>query len=84
MREEVTIDLRNMWAKLEKLPEKTCYQRGRVLTNDEEWMVWLMYPRKRQKLLAKEMSMGSDTLRTFYEGLKAQGGPKGERPEWMM
>lgn len=38
---------------------------------------WLMYPRKRQKILAREMGMGGDKLREFYEALKATNGPNG-------
>ena len=83
MREQVTIDMRGVWSRLEAVPDKSCYRRGRVLTNEEEWAIWLMYPRKRQKILAREMGMGGDKLREFYEGLKATNGPKGKRPEWM-
>lgn len=53
------------------------------LTNEQEWILYTFWPLKRQEDVARLMHINSHTLRREYERLKAQGGPKGEKPAWI-
>ena len=83
MREVVEFDVRKVFDELEEYPDKGSLSKARILTNDEEWVIWEMFPRKSQRLIAKTMRMSADTLKAHHDRLAKQGGPKGKRPEWM-
>lgn len=75
-------DYRALWKELDSAPDKGRYG-SHVLSNEEEWMLWLMWPRKSQKVIARALHMCSDTAKMHHDRLVAQNGPKGERPVWM-
>lgn len=83
MREVVEFDVRGVFEELESYPDKGTSPRTRVLTNDEEWIIWEMWPRKSQRVLSRTMKMSGDTLKAHHDRLAKQGGPKGKKPEWM-
>lgn len=83
MREPVELDIRGIWAELSARPNKAQSGGYRVFTNEEEWIIWLQFPRIPQKTLSRALHTATDKLVLEYKRLKDQGGPKGERPEWM-
>ena len=83
MRESVTIDLRGILEQLSAMPDKSTSDHFKPWSNDEDWILWTMWPRKRQPDTAKALGRCSGSCRTRYEELKKLGGPKGPRPEWM-
>ena len=84
MREPIVMDVRSIWKAMDATPDKNPnYTRGRKLTNEEQWLLWEMWPRKTQRVIGKYLKMCGDTAKRYYEDLQAQGGPEGERPEWM-
>lgn len=83
MRDPVELDIRGIWAELSARPQKSSSGGYRIFTNEEEWILWLQYPRVPQKALGRALHTATDKLVTEYKRLKEQGGPKGKRPEWM-
>lgn len=80
---EMVIDLQEVWEKLNNIPNKTRSGGRRFLTNEEEWIAWEMYPKKAHRTVAQSLHIDGMKLKEEYERLKAQGGPKGEKPAWM-
>ena len=83
MREPVIIDVKKMYEELQKAPTKGYTGNKRILTPDEQWILWVMYPQKSIKIMAKALHVGTERVSQEYELLEKQGGPKGTRPEWM-
>lgn len=83
MREPVELDVRRIWAELSARPDKAQSGGYRVFTNEEEWIIWLQYKRIPQKALGRALHTATDKLALEYKRMKEQGGPKGQRPEWM-
>ncbi|MEN6296858.1 MAG: hypothetical protein ABFC92_02780 [Rectinema sp.] len=75
-------DYKTLWQELSSSPDKG-RRYANPLTNEEEWMLWLMWPRKSQKVISRALHMCSDTAKMHHDRLVAQNGPKGKRPEWM-
>lgn len=80
MREPIDIDFRAAYEKLAALPQKP--PKGPI-TSEQEWILWEMWQRVNAKTVAESLHMGYDTAKRHYDRLQAQGGPEGERPEWM-
>lgn len=80
MREVVELDLREVYAKLQALPPKVSKA---PISNEQEWILWEMWPRVNVKTVSEAIHMSYDTAKRHYERLQEQGGPKGPRPEWM-
>lgn len=75
-------DYKTLWQELDSAPDKGRHG-PRAVTNEEEWILWLMWPRKSQKVISRTLHMCSDTAKLYHDRLVAQGGPKGEKPAWM-
>lgn len=83
MREPVTIDLRGIYEQLSAVPDKSTGEHYKPWLNEEDWILWAMWKRKRQPDTAKALRRSVGACRMRYEELKKQGEPAGERPEWM-
>ncbi len=83
MRDVVTIDLRGLYEKRITEPNKSAGGTRRIMTNEEEWYIWTLYDHLIQKQIANDLKCGKDRIPEEYKRLKAQGGPKGEKPEWI-
>lgn len=78
----VEIDIRGIWEALQAQAEKGLPRR-KPLTNEQQWILWEMWGKRTQSLLARAIHIGNERLKEEYLALKEAGGPKGEKPEWM-
>lgn len=83
MREPIELDIRGIWDTLQAMPQKKYGGMPRIYSNEEQWLIWLQHKRIPQKELARQLRSSTDRLAVEYKRMKEQGGPKGQRPEWM-
>lgn len=76
-------DYASIWASISAAPDRQVGEHRKPWSNEEDWILWEMWKRKRQPDTAKAFQRSVGACRIRYEELTKQGGPKGKRPEWM-
>ena len=76
-------DYEKLFEDVAALPDSGSKRRKRKLTNEQEWILYTMWPVKRQEDIARTFKMSLHVLKAAYAELVRQGGPKGEKPAWM-
>lgn len=76
-------DFAALFAKRLSEPGKQASGQRVVLSNEQEWYLWSLKDHCTQRQLAKDMKICRDKIHDNTKRLVEQGGPKGERPDWV-
>ena len=76
-------EYKKLWEEVKVLPDKAGGRIAKVMTNEEEWILYLSYDRLAKRNLVSKFKIGKERLKNEYDRLKEQGGPKGPRPDYM-